>query len=58
MQNALTPVIAGVGKALTVKLNAVELVHPLASVTVTLYGPATVALIVGVVAPVDQEYAE
>ena len=42
----------------TVTVSEAELVHPLASVTVTAYDPLSVAVIACVVAPFDQLYAD
>ena len=42
----------------TVTVAEAELVHPFASVTVTEYEPLSVAVIVCVVAPFDQLYAD
>src|ERR1043166_3694885 len=47
---------ATVGSGLTVNVPVPEPVHPFVSVTVTLYVPAVLVLIVDVVAPVLQEY--
>ena len=55
-QIVLLPVISQLGGGLTVNILLQELVHPAALVTVTLYVPAAVRLlIVAVVAPVDHK---
>ena len=53
-QNEVLPVIEVVGFALTVVVADALPVQPLALVTVTVKVPAVLALIVCVVAPVDQ----
>jgi hypothetical protein len=56
-QIVLRPVISHAGFVTTVNVLLQELVHPAALVTVTLYVPAAVKLlIVAVVAPVDHKY--
>ena len=56
-QIVLLPVISHAGFVTTVNVLLQELVHPAALVTVTLYVPAAVKLlIVALVAPVDHKY--
>jgi hypothetical protein len=56
-QIVLLPVILQLGASLTVRTLLQELVHPAALVTVTLYVPAAVRLLITApVAPVDHKY--